>query len=544
MEEQARNIAATAAVANGTSQPIPQQVPGNSSGDAPAKLTPYQASKVQRMYVNNKFELSRHVTVAAGATERRVDVPGGNGNTWQIRWNDAPVGYEAHNLVEHQWMPDRFVAGSVRAVMACFDKSSSPPEGNSKDTTAAATGSKPFIWVTGPEHQSLLDKTLRDLNFTFSEQYILMADLTKISVSRTPGQLHAYYPKGKGIGNAVERIVSYTPLERARIHGHKLLPEFLAPRQHPYPSLSKSPEDVYLELALRQMQQGDPKMVRIEKENITIAELNHTPGDVKEWVDAWACQTPPGSEQDLARWTNIFNGLRRTTPQGQFHMFAAVRTTTTTTINTANTNIPHAQAAGYPTSPPQNSPFQSTVTRQIIGTGFLHLHSGLASLHAIVVRPEYRRRGIGAALITYALRHARERGYDRSTITVAKDVGHAVFRGLGFQTLAGTVGLWGWYPALAAAPTPTPAPEKKDGAEETSDDEEEEEEDEEDEEDESGEESEEQDEEDDEYNEEDGDEDDEENEGQYSDFDEHGAESCTDNEEDRPGYIGWGMSSQ
>jgi ribosomal protein S18 acetylase RimI-like enzyme len=67
-----------------------------------------------------------------------------------------------------------------------------------------------------------------------------------------------------------------------------------------------------------------------------------------------------------------------------------------------------------------------------------HAHLALTDppeVQDVSVRPEHRRRGVARALTTACEGEARDRGYDRITVTVSEDneASQALYRGLGYE---------------------------------------------------------------------------------------------------------------
>jgi len=83
-------------------------------------------------------------------------------------------------------------------------------------------------------------------------------------------------------------------------------------------------------------------------------------------------------------------------------------------------------------------------------TVYVFLGAGVAAVHYVVTRPEYRRRGIGAAMTRLARDEARAAGY-RVAVLTASDLGLNMYRRLGF-TECGRLASYVWHPREGATP--------------------------------------------------------------------------------------------
>ncbi|RYP63614.1 hypothetical protein DL770_009347 [Monosporascus sp. CRB-9-2] len=140
------------------------------------------------------------------------------------------------------------------------------------------------------------------------------------------------------------------------------------------------------------------------------------------WVRAWAheAQGDDGAA-DIAHWTGVYGALISSLPASQFLMYVA--------------RDPNRDANG--------------TGDDVIGTGYVHLHAGVAAIHGITVRPECRGRGIGTALTRYGMRIGREGGAKLAMVTATRS-GARVFDPLGFRHF-GWVKLYAWRPNAEGA---------------------------------------------------------------------------------------------
>ncbi|HVA38223.1 MAG TPA: GNAT family N-acetyltransferase [Candidatus Dormibacteraeota bacterium] len=70
-----------------------------------------------------------------------------------------------------------------------------------------------------------------------------------------------------------------------------------------------------------------------------------------------------------------------------------------------------------------------------VASCILFLHGAAAGIYSLSTRPEFRRRGFGAAMTLAALRHARTAGA-RCAVLEASEMGYALYRTLGFREYA------------------------------------------------------------------------------------------------------------
>lgn len=76
--------------------------------------------------------------------------------------------------------------------------------------------------------------------------------------------------------------------------------------------------------------------------------------------------------------------------------------------------------------------FLGTWNGSPVATSMLYLGNGVAAVHHVVTRPEFRRRGIGSALTVRVLHEARIRGYHVGVLTASPE-GIGSYRRIGFR---------------------------------------------------------------------------------------------------------------
>lgn len=115
---------------------------------------------------------------------------------------------------------------------------------------------------------------------------------------------------------------------------------------------------------------------------------------LRQWMRAWGCGAP---EDVIERWYGVYRALPYG-PDGPLRMFVGF-------------------LGGEP-----------------VATVYLHLTAGssLGTVHYVVTRPEFRRRGIGAVMTQVAMREA-ERAGCRAVVLTASPYGVGVYRRLGFR---------------------------------------------------------------------------------------------------------------
>lgn len=76
----------------------------------------------------------------------------------------------------------------------------------------------------------------------------------------------------------------------------------------------------------------------------------------------------------------------------------------------------------------------------------IHLHAGVAGLYGVVTLEEYRRRGFGTAVTSFALQSVRESGVKYAVLQASSD-GSSVYRRMGFES----IGVYTEYAVQASA---------------------------------------------------------------------------------------------
>ncbi|KAK8112738.1 acyl-CoA N-acyltransferase [Apiospora sp. TS-2023a] len=361
--------------------------------------------QLQQLYVKNKAELTKHVNEAVGVEEKFY-----GGHDWFVRWWESPLQQQP----QQQRQPS---------------SSSSPQDPTNHGITNLASSNliqehnglehqnipvseqseavnmvknrfrrrlQRFNWVTGPGRQPDLERVLESSGFSCQEEEpVMCVDLTAAAPNTTP-RPHRLQPRrqhGSLLFFLWLRVDAFFCIH------------FLAaviPRRPIRRSRHRHPSQHAPDAA------APPPLLLGLPEGVVIEPMSSL--GIISWVSAWAHGAP---ECDVLHWTKVYARVATSVYRDQFRMFAARRGS------------------------------------ECIGTGYLHCHSGIASIHSLFVHPAHRRRGIGKALAAYAMHDARSLGYQVATLT-ATDPALGLLTRLGFKEF-GSVKLYTWYPVITTS---------------------------------------------------------------------------------------------
>ena len=100
-----------------------------------------------------------------------------------------------------------------------------------------------------------------------------------------------------------------------------------------------------------------------------------------------------------------------------------------------------SEAFGYSVDPvvvqsalsiPEITFYLGTLSEEVVGTGLLCTHQGVAGLHMAGTRPPYRRKGVARQMMHHLIREARARGFGHGTLQ-ASAMGEPLYIQLGFS---------------------------------------------------------------------------------------------------------------
>jgi len=487
--------------------------------------------EMHKCYVKNKAELTKHVSIAAGAKER---LWGGDG--WFVKWYEMPSTssdttqsnketdvvivperrtkakdtatmprapsdgidlikawrdvswHETHNLVEHVNIPAHMTAGAVKNIVARF-----------------ADQQRRFSWVVGPQEQPVVETVLQNaqmwceetapaLSAVLEVQNDLFCDIkaspvpsqarpllpTTIADSdtlpprerlpRVPGSGDVLLAQFEALGRAAAGEAAWPDRRPAYTQnfaiGLEAVSNYSRPQNAPqttrgsYPTPSDRPvaevdENIqqgtgticrespsfqtavgdFENLDITDASPGHAERVRVLRDRTNIHILTDK-SEVKEWVRTWAYGADPESA-NVKHWTGIYSALIEKLPPNQIRMFAA-------------------RKSKMPLTPSQRDQ-QDFKTGEMIGTGYVHLYAGVASIHCITVLPQYRSQGLGSALTRYAMGIGKDMGLGMAMLTastIASSYGGkaAIFSKLGFKEF-GRVKQYVYRPPYVPPPT-------------------------------------------------------------------------------------------
>ncbi|KAI5925133.1 hypothetical protein F4810DRAFT_708935 [Camillea tinctor] len=451
------------------------------------RLSTCTSTTLHRLYIANKAELTRHVSAAAGAQEYLW-----GGDDWFVRWyeagslstvdddnsyrcsshnnnnhinnngggggggsssveDDEIPGFDAdsHNLAEHQVLPWPVISSAVDMVISRFEQK------------PRAQRPRRFSWVVGPMEQPQLETALRNRGLSLEEdEPAMVVDLESCAALDAKTETLPLSPQDAARFRLRDYQMQLLRLEQ--LNRKRLQPEAGSdhPRRRPqhsslgFLSAPQAPASAW------------PETMKPLRDGFEIRPVTDPEG-VADWVRAWAHEAAPArSSPGVRHWTRVYSTLLARLPAAQFQMFAAFR--------------PSSPSAAYSSSPASStfsssssSPDSASKNRRagngrnsrkrppphvdddpengnysgnnpVLGTGYVHMYEGTAAIHCIVVRPEFRGRGIGRELARRGMRIARERGY-RVAVVTGTPSSLGIFRALGFRDL-GRVRLYVWRP--------------------------------------------------------------------------------------------------
>ncbi|KAI1336118.1 hypothetical protein F5Y15DRAFT_396053 [Xylariaceae sp. FL0016] len=400
----------------------PKPTPVGSAQPATARFPRLETSNsmaLSNLYISNKAELTRQVSTAAGAHERLYGA-----DSWYLRWWETPLNNyqkypdsfddDSHNLIEHQKIPDEHLREVVEMMVQQFE-----PQG------------RRFSWVTGPMDQPQLETLLRNRSFfRYDSQPAMVADLTtwkdpQSSVEEYQREL-ARYKQREREAVMLERKKQEREIKQRHLEAMEAAKLGITPEKPKEFSNESSARSTNHGSALEHTGSGSLAKSTAGPSKLSVMAGSRDPtfklsdyhialiddvSLVAEWVRAWAHEAAD-SAAGVAHWTRIYERVFNTLPASQFQMYV-VRS---------------------------NNASQSPV----VGTGYVHFYDGVAAIHCVVVRPEFRKMGCGQMLMHYGMRLATERGYNMVMATGTTSGMH-MFRKLGFKDI-GRVKLFTYLP--------------------------------------------------------------------------------------------------
>ncbi|KAK7912001.1 acyl-CoA N-acyltransferase [Apiospora marii] len=358
--------------------------------------------QLQQLYVKNKAELTKHVNEAVGVEEKFY-----GGHDWFVRWWESPL--QQQQPQQQQRQPPSQDPSHHGITNLASSNLIQEHNGLEHQTIPASEQSEAvnmvknrfrrrlqrFNWVTGPHRQPDLERVLESSGFSCQEEEpVMCADLTAAVTANTTAPHIATSLDDSMVPTSSS---SYACSSSSSTPSHQLPPADLS-----------AAVATATQQNMRRLQPQPPPLLLGLPEGVVIEPMSSL--GIISWVSAWAHGAP---ECDVLHWTKVYARVATSVYRDQFRMFAARRGS------------------------------------ECIGTGYLHCHSGIASIHSLFVHPAHRRRGIGKALAAYAMHDARSLGYQVATLTATAPAMGLLSR-LGFKEF-GAVKLYTWYPVLTSS---------------------------------------------------------------------------------------------
>ncbi|KAK8029955.1 acyl-CoA N-acyltransferase [Apiospora rasikravindrae] len=361
--------------------------------------------QLQQLYVKNKAELTKHVNEAMGVEEKFY-----GGHDWFVRWWEAPPHLMLQQQQQRQQEPINSSGGSAITNLA-ISNLAQDHNGLEHQSIPASEQSEAVNMV-----KNRFRRRLQRFNWVTGPQR--QPELERVlegsgfSCQEEEPVMCADLTAGENIaGNLVN------------FGGDGVVPSGFSPpssRLSTLADLQAAQNDMRRSLPPHYASQPPPA-AGLLPEGVVIEPTSSL--GIIGWVSAWAHGAP---ECDVLHWTKVYARVATSVYRDQFRMFAARR------------------------------------GNECIGTGYLHCHSGIASIHSLFVHPAHRRRGIGRALALYAVQEARSMGYQVATLTATAPA-MDLLKKLGFKEF-GAVKLYTWYPVVL--PSATTREQGRKGAEE------------------------------------------------------------------------------
>ncbi|KAK8062391.1 hypothetical protein PG997_014488 [Apiospora hydei] len=348
--------------------------------------------QLQQLYVKNKAELTKHVNEAMGVEEKFY-----GGHDWFVRWWEAPPHVMLQQQQQQQRQPQEPGNSSSGAAITNLAISNLAQDHNGLEhqTIPASEQSEAVNMV-----KNRFRRRLQRFNWVTGPQR--QPDLERVL-------------EGSGFSCQEEEPVMCADLTAGESIPDNLVSfggDAVAPssssRLSTLSDLQAAQNDLRRFLPPHYSSPSPP--ARLLPEGVVIEPTSSL--GIIGWVSAWAHGAP---ECDVLHWTKVYARVATSVYRDQFRMFAARRGS------------------------------------EVIGTGYLHCHSGIASIHSLFVHPAHRRRGIGRALVLYAMQEARAMGYQVATLTATAPA-MDLLKKLGFKEF-GAVKLYTWYPVVLPSAT-------------------------------------------------------------------------------------------